>query len=393
MRQKKRNRFSSLKYVLREYFTVTRSQRNGNLVLIALIFLGVIIYYSLPHFIKPKQVDNILFAKEVAEFEASLKPKDSAYYARKQQLAIKQSYDTLKLFQFNPNTATAEEFKRLGLYDKQIRIIQNFLKKGGSFKTKGDFRKLYGLPENQFLFLEPYLNLPTGKDDKPLKTPDLSSEKENNTTTSLFNFNPNTTTAEDWKKLGMSDKQIQVISNYLAKGGKFRTKEDFKKIYSIKPEQYSALEPFITIPEERKPTFAKTEITVEIFDINSATAEDLKKIPGIGDYLSQAIVKYRNLLGGYSSINQINEVYGMKPETFDKIRKNITATGGIQRKIKINFATLDELKNHPYIGKEKARRILEFKQKKGKIKDSKLLETSQIFSAPELEKCLPYLSF
>lgn len=67
-----------------------------------------------------------------------------------------------------------------------------------------------------------------------------------------FYFNPNNLPEEKWKELGFDDKQIKIIKNFEAKGGKFYKKEDLKKIYGISESEYAVLEPFIQIPEEQK---------------------------------------------------------------------------------------------------------------------------------------------
>lgn len=65
----------------------------------------------------------------------------------------------------------------------------------------------------------------------------------------LFPFDPNTIGREEWRALGLTDKQIDGVDKYMSKGGRFRTKKDLGRMYSIKADQFAALEPFILLPD------------------------------------------------------------------------------------------------------------------------------------------------
>lgn len=84
----------------------------------------------------------------------------------------------------------------------------------------------------------------------------IQPAKYENEAISYFNFDPNSITAEDWKKLGLSDKKAKVVLNYISKGGRFYKKEDLKKIYSITEKDFFRLEPYITIPSSSSNSFA-----------------------------------------------------------------------------------------------------------------------------------------
>ncbi|HLS37651.1 MAG TPA: helix-hairpin-helix domain-containing protein, partial [Sphingobacterium bovisgrunnientis] len=161
-------------------------------------------------------------------------------------------------------------------------------------------------------------------------TPDYSKPysgiKKTNKTITYFTFDPNTATANQWDKLGLSPKQIQVILNYRSKGGKFYKKEDLRKIYSISEKDYNRLESYITISTaDDKPkksfetsAYEKREVKsiARPISINTADTSELKQLKGIGSVLAARIVKFRDALGGFHSVNQIQEVYGISEETF-----------------------------------------------------------------------------
>ena len=74
------------------------------------------------------------------------------------------------------------------------------------------------------------------------------SELSNESKGQLFYFDPNVLPFEGWKKLGIREKTIGTIQNYLHKGGHFSKPEDLKKIYGIRADEYKRLEPYIRIP-------------------------------------------------------------------------------------------------------------------------------------------------
>jgi competence protein ComEA len=122
----------------------------------------------------------------------------------------------------------------------------------------------------------------------------------------LFAFNPNNLSEEDWKRLGFSDKQIHVIKNYENKGGRFRTKADVKKMYSISGAEFALIGPYIQLPDEllpdsslRKTPYKKYERPVVVVDIGTADTLELLKIPAIGPSFSRRIANYREKLGGF----------------------------------------------------------------------------------------------
>jgi competence protein ComEA len=83
-------------------------------------------------------------------------------------------------------------------------------------------------------------------------------------------------------------------------------------------------------------------------EINSADSSALEKLPGIGAVLAKRIVSFRNLLGGYSSVEQLQEVYGLKPETFELIKPNLKVNTALIERININTADEKQLRRHPY---------------------------------------------
>lgn len=370
---------------IKDFFYFTKSERNGIFFLIILIFLAIIIPHIYFQFLPDSKTDTKKFAAEIENFENSLKSIDKQTYQNRLDKYISERYDTLELFYFNPNITTEQSFKKLGLTDKQIATIKNYLKKGGKFYTKDDFRKIYGIRQSQYQKLKPYLLLADKITDNETKF-----TIQNKSSDSLFYFDPNTLQAQNWKKLGLNDKQINIIENFRNKGGIFYSAEDFKKIYGISNETYKKLSPYIKI--EKSQTKNTKTTTPLLVDINSASHEELTNIKGIGDYLANNIIWYRKKLGGYTQKEQLLEIKNFRKSTFEQINTNIIIDATKIRKININFAEVKDLVKHPYINYDEAKAIVDYRTKNGAYKSINILIEKKIITNDTFNKIKAYLS-
>lgn len=127
-------------------------------------------------------------------------------------------------------------------------------------------------------------------------------------------------------------------------------------------------------------------------DITVADSVALLNVDGIGPVFAGRIVKYRNLLGGYHSVSQIGEVYGIDAEKFAFIKKGISVGKGAVSQLNINTVTFKSLMRHPYIGKEKTKAIFDLKKKLGNFTTPNQLVEAGVFTPSEFEKVAPYLT-
>lgn len=175
---------------------------------------------------------------------------------------------------------------------------------------------------------------------------DNNNRKEFRREPESFPFDPNTVTQEELERLGLSAKQAAAIISYREHGGKFYSKEDFKKMYTVSDSVYKRLEPFIR---------------VAALDLNKADSAELDALPGIGPYYASQILAYRRKLGGYSSVGQLMEVKGMKPETYERIKGCVWVDTLHWRPLNLWKMSEDSLERHPYIGTYAAKEIKRFK--------------------------------
>ncbi|MBC7865412.1 MAG: helix-hairpin-helix domain-containing protein [Bacteroidia bacterium] len=242
---------------------------------------------------------------------------------------------------------------------------------------------------------------------KPVLTESLPKEKalsdnaiQKNEAPGLFTFNPNSISEEEAIQLGMSKKTAGTLIKYRSKGGKFKTKEDLKKLYGISDKLYVKLESYISINEETKKLKdsamvfkEKTARTISIVDINSADSLQLVSLNGIGPALTHRILILRNMLGGFYSTEQLKEVYGMKDTLFNLFSSRIKADVSQIKKINVNTASIDEMKKHSYIKFVVAQSIVNYRNKHGKFLKAEDLMSVGSISEENLKKLKPYLEF
>ncbi|MBS1591419.1 MAG: helix-hairpin-helix domain-containing protein [Bacteroidetes bacterium] len=238
------------------------------------------------------------------------------------------------------------------------------------------------------------------KDSLPnnnLTTNEISNEKPftENTAYEMFEFNPNTINEEGWKKLGLKDKTIKTILNYRSKGGKFKTPEDIRKIWGLKKEDADRIIPYAKIESKTNNILNTKEgaikSTVKI-DINIATPQEWFTIPNMDRSLAYKIIKYKEKLGGFLTIQQVKETYGLTDSLFKTIEPYLILQTTNIKKININTADDYTLSNHPYINKDVAKAIIIYRTQHGaytKINDIKKI----VFIKEDLyNKIAPYLA-
>jgi len=128
-------------------------------------------------------------------------------------------------------------------------------------------------------------------------------------------------------------------------------------------------------------------------DINTSDSATIVRLPGIGPVLSARIIKYRHLLGGFATIEQLKEVYGLSEETFEKIKGRVVADSTQITRININSATYKELLRFPYFEKYEVSAILKYRELKGRITEIEDLAENKLITREKVYKVRPYLKY
>ena len=238
-----------------------------------------------------------------------------------------------------------------------------------------------------------------GIKEKPANYPHNASFSGIKSKAEYFKFNPNHLPEEMWEKLGLSERQIKVILNYEAKGGRFYKKEDLQKIYSVTAADYARLSPYIVIPERNfnkdfpdRATAFHTKPAVMV-ELNQADSAQLTKIKGIGPAFANRILKYRNRLGGFYRKTQLMEVYGLDSMKYEEIYKQVEINPTEITKININTCDFDDLKRNPYLSFKQMNAIIQYRKQHGNFRSSDDLKNVVILNEETIRKLEPYLSY
>jgi len=182
------------------------------------------------------------------------------------------------------------------------------------------------------------------------------------------------------------------LKNYRNKGGKFYEPEDLKKIYGLKEEDYNRIKSHCKIKPQSKTAespIAKTKIKKALININEADTTQLKKLYGIGSKLAARIIKYRKNIGGFHSIQQLTEVYGVNPEVLTDNEKKIIVSGQLS-KININAITYESLQKHYYFDRKVAKILTNYRTKHGDFEKISDLKKIKVLSDSLYNKIEPY---
>lgn len=224
----------------------------------------------------------------------------------------------------------------------------------------------------------------------------------------LSEFNPNTITDEQLINMGINERAAGNWQKYLDKGGKFYKKEDIMKIYGITPNVYKTLSPYILIQtQEKKSISSDSAVNITnnrefnvyrkkekfVVDINTCSEPELMELNGIGEKLSARIIKYRDKLGGFVRIEQLKEVYGLPPETYELIFDQIAVDSKMINKIRINLAEPNILYSFPYISKREAYQIFNYRKQHGYFRSIDDLRKIKSLDETFIQKIEPYLDF
>ncbi len=196
-------------------------------------------------------------------------------------------------------------------------------------------------------------------------------------------FDPNLYTLEQWKYLGLSEKQAKVVLKFTKFG--IKSNDKLQKIFVINDELFQLIKDSTFYSKSssysnkfptnfEKTSFQTKEKAPVLIDINSASADDLMKVPGVGDFFAKQIIKKRVQLGGFYSIDQLAEVWKVDAEKIAAWKPFFRIYTNDIQKININTASAEELKSHPYFSWNLANSLVKLRIQKGgfsKIEDIK----------------------
>ena len=254
-----------------------------------------------------------------------------------------------------------------------------------------------------------------------------------------FPFDPNEADSTQLLRLGLAPFQVRSIYRYRAKGGRFSTKDDFRRVYRLTNEQWDHLAPLIRIgkkyqlvdlsPESSRTVSASqhrgdrntasgkpvisssatsdSEFTSvsshklhskypvklvgdEVLDLNLADSAQLCRVPGIGPYFSRKILQYRKRLGGYVSTAQLLEIEDFPA---DAVAWLVVGDTTSLQKLSVNHLTTRKLMKHPYMGYYRAQDIENHRRIYGRVSNLDALRQMPHFTDEDIKRLAPYIEF
>lgn len=222
----------------------------------------------------------------------------------------------------------------------------------------------------------------------------------------VYPFNPNFINDYKGYTLGMSVDEINRLHVFRKQNQYVNSPEEFQKVTLISDSLLAIISPYFRFPEWTQTTNRKSEVqskvaknseydqnSIGIKDLNKATSEDLKSVHGIGDKLSQRIVKFRNRLGGFLVDDQLFDVYGLDSQVA-KIALNsfrVIEKPDI-KKININTASVEEMVQLVYLRKRVALHIVEYRNMNGGIGSLDELTKIEDFPSDKIDRIKLYLT-
>ena len=194
----------------------------------------------------------------------------------------------------------------------------------------------------------------------------------------IYPFNPNFITDFKGYKLGMSVAEIDRLLAYRKQNKFVNSAAEFQAVTKVSDSLLNTISPYFKFPnwvknkKEKESTYAKTGFPVKeikvILDINQATKEDLMKIYGIGDKISDRILEQKVKLGGFVSMEQLQDIWGLQPEVIEKLKTSfVVKTTSNLKKININNASVKELSSFPFFRYALAKEIVIYRSMHGDI--------------------------
>jgi competence protein ComEA len=288
---------------IRSFFGFSRTETNAFLILLPLM---VVLIFSEPAY-------RYWFVRQPHDFAKEKKELDSLITTWKwEKDSTDDKISEKRVFSFNPNLISKEEFVELGFGNVLTNRIVNYRKKGGRFIVKKDLIKIYGMDSAFYKKIYAFIDLPEKiEKERPIK----SFESKENSVTAKFDLNA-ADTSQLIKIYGLGPKLSQRIVVYRNKLGGFISTEQLKEVYGLDSTVIHELFRKAYIHESFKP---------RLIDINAASEKELGDHPYIKYKLAKAITVYRFQHGVYRTIDDLMKIALMDDAKFEKIKPYLSA--------------------------------------------------------------------
>ncbi len=364
-------------------------ERRGMIFLLLVVLFMLVFYMVSPVLVRKYSYDYTEFSKEI-----------EAYKLKHSQGARQTNIAVVEFQGFDVNEVTSEELVQYGL---SLSVADRWIKYRdviGGFESLDQVQKIYGL--NSQWYNDHAEKLFISKKASTV----VKEKKYDHTEHVLFDFNPNLVTDEELKLMGFNSRSSEALLRYRNEGGVYYKNEDLRYLAGMSPVFYEKLSPFITIDtsslphlviEEKVDNYNTTDLKAgetrsAVVDINSSNVYEWQMLKGVGPKYAEWIIRYRDKLGGFSSIDQISETFNLPDSVFQSIKPFLTISP-VNKFIEINKITVDSLRLHPYVDWKQASIIVNYRTQHGPYTSADDLYKTRVFDTLFVNRIKPYLKY
>ncbi len=295
-----------MKKHLTTYFNFSKKELNGILVLCIVIVLTLAFPVCFRFFDEPQKYDLTQFQKEIALFEASATNRTD-YTTLKYK--VEESKLEPEYFEFDPNSASVIEWQKLGLSARQVKIVRNYVSKGGKFFRKEDLKKIYSISAKQYKGLEPYIRItqPERRYYSNRKLPVVTGSHPKKDIVVVELNGADSIMLDQLRGIGPTFASRAI--RFRDRLGGFYDKEQLREVYGMDSVRYSMIESQISADAS----------SIKKINVNRATFDDLRRHPYLSFKQINALIQYRKQHGNYSSPGDLKKVLILNEEIIRKI--------------------------------------------------------------------------
>lgn len=295
-------------------------ERGGVISVIFLIFVITIVPYFFHYFVTDETYEMDSFKNELAQLKIdssgnrTYTGNATNEYSRKFN-SSKNVLHTAELFYFNPNTASVNDWVRLGLREKTALTIQKYISKGGKFYKPADLKKIYGLGKSDAERLMPYVTIESQKKYPENEKREFTKAAPVYKSFAIQKVDINLADTSAFISLpGIGSKLSQRIISFRNKLGGFYSVEQVGETYLLPDSTFLKIKPFLVL----------TAFSIRKININTALADELKAHPYIRYSLANAIIQYRNQHGNFNSLEELKKIMIVTEDIFHKAKPYLT---------------------------------------------------------------------
>lgn len=308
--------------LLNDYFNFTKKERRGIIYMISILLVLIFIPFLFPYLSKEESIDTTKFEKEIAQLKidsSSNKINSKSQNQYQNNFSSGDKYASTnkgELFYFDPNTATGNDWIRLGIREKTANTIQKYVSKGGKFYRAEDLKKIWGLTESDANRLIPYVSIKSiEKNFSHFEEKQFSEKAIYPSKKSFEKIDINLADSNAFIALpGIGSRLAGRIISFREKLGGFYSIDQIGETYLLPDSTFQKIKPQLIV---------NSKATKKI-NINLASVDEMKSHPYIRYYIANAIFQYRKQHGNFQSVEEIKKIMTVTDEIYDKASPYLT---------------------------------------------------------------------